>query len=112
MKMLTAVIKPYKLDGVREALIAIGVQGMTVTEAKGFGQQEGRSEQYRGMQYVVDFIPKIRIEAAVNDEQLELAVEAIVSAARTGDAGDGQIFITALEQVVRIRTGEVRESAL
>ena len=106
MKKIEAVIKPFKLDEVKEALHEIGIQGMTVTEVKGFGRQKGHTELYRGAEYVVDFLPKIRIEIAVADEQAEKVVEAIVSAANTGRIGDGKIFVTPMEEVVRIRTGE------
>ena len=112
MKMITAVIKPFKLDEVREALSDIGVQGITVTEVKGFGRQKGHTELYRGAEYVVDFLPKVKIEAAVDDALLERAIEAIEGAARTGKIGDGKIFVAALEQVVRIRTGETGVQAL
>ena len=112
MKMVTAIVKPFKLDEVREALGAIGVQGITVTEVKGFGRQKGHTELYRGAEYVVDFLPKVKIEAAVPDDIVERVVEAIESAARTGKIGDGKIFVSALEQVLRIRTGETGESAL
>ncbi|PWK92130.1 P-II family nitrogen regulator [Fulvimonas soli] len=112
MKWITAVIKPFKLDEVREALAEAGVQGMTVTEVKGFGRQHGHTELYRGAEYVVDFLPKLKIELAVTDEQVEQAVEAIGNAARTGKVGDGKIFVAALEQVVRIRTQEVDADAL
>ena len=107
MKLVTAIIKPFKLDEVREALSAIGVQGVTVTEVKGFGRQKGHTELYRGAEYVVDFLPKVKIEAAVADEEVERAVEAIMGAANTGKIGDGKIFVYALDRVVRIRTGEV-----
>ena len=106
MKLITAIIKPFKLDEVREALSAIGVQGITVTEVKGFGRQKGHTELYRGAEYVVDFLPKTKIEAAVDDDIVEQAIEAIETAARTGKIGDGKVFVSALEQVVRIRTGE------
>ncbi len=106
MKLITAIIKPFKLDEVREALSAIGVQGITVTEVKGFGRQKGHTELYRGAEYVVDFLPKVRLEAAVSDALVEQAIEAIEVAARTGKIGDGKIFVTTVEQVVRIRTGE------
>ena len=106
MKKIEAVIKPFKLDEVKEALHEIGIQGMTVTEVKGFGRQKGHTELYRGAEYVVDFLPKIRIEIAVADDQAEKVVEAIVSAANTGRIGDGKIFVTPMEEVVRIRTGE------
>jgi nitrogen regulatory protein P-II 2 len=112
MKMITAIIKPFKLDEVREALSAIGVQGITVTEVKGFGRQKGHTELYRGAEYVVDFLPKTRIEAAVDDALVEHVIEAIEASARTGKIGDGKIFVSALEQVVRIRTGETGNDAL
>jgi nitrogen regulatory protein P-II 2 len=106
MKLVTAIIKPFKLDEVREALSGIGVQGITVTEVKGFGRQKGHTELYRGAEYVVDFLPKVKIEAAVSDELVERVIEAIEAGARTGKIGDGKIFVYDLEQVVRIRTGE------
>jgi nitrogen regulatory protein P-II 2 len=112
MKLITAVIKPFKLDEVREALSAIGVQGLTVTEVKGFGRQKGHTELYRGAEYVVDFLPKVKIEAAVNDGVVERVIEAIESSARTGKIGDGKIFVSPLDQVVRIRTGETGNDAL
>jgi len=112
MKLITAVIKPFKLDEVREALSAIGVQGLTVTEVKGFGRQKGHTELYRGAEYVVDFLPKVKIEAAVADDVVERVIEAIESAARTGKIGDGKIFVSPLDQVVRIRTGETGQDAL
>ena len=112
MKWVTAIIKPFTLDDVREALGEAGVQGMTVTEVKGFGRQRGHTELYRGAEYVVDFLPKLKIEIAVADDQVELAVEAIVRAARTGKIGDGKIFVSDLEQVIRIRTQEVDADAL
>ena len=112
MKLITAVIKPFKLDEVREALSAIGVQGLTVTEVKGFGRQKGHTELYRGAEYVVDFLPKVKIEAAVDDAILDRVIEAIESSARTGKIGDGKIFVTSVERVVRIRTGEMDESAV
>ncbi len=112
MKLITAIIKPFKLDEVREALSQIGVQGVTVTEVKGFGRQKGHTELYRGAEYVVDFLPKIKIEAAVEARQVEHAIEAIETAARTGKIGDGKIFVYDLEQVVRIRTGESGREAL
>ena len=112
MKMVTAIIKPFKLDEVREALSGIGVQGITVTEVKGFGRQKGHTELYRGAEYVVDFLPKVKIEAAVKTEQLDTVIEAIEKSARTGKIGDGKIFVTALEQVVRIRTGETGKAAI
>lgn len=106
MKLVTAIIKPFKLDDVREALSEIGVQGMTVTEVKGFGRQKGHTELYRGAEYVVDFLPKVKIEVAIDDGQLEGVVDAIAKAANTGKVGDGKIFVSPLEEVVRIRTGE------
>ena len=112
MKLVTAIIKPFKLDEVREALSAIGVQGITVTEVKGFGRQKGHTELYRGAEYVVDSLPKVRLEAAVSEALVDQVIEAIEGAARTGKIGDGKIFVTAVEQVVRIRTGETGESAL
>jgi nitrogen regulatory protein P-II 2 len=112
MKLITAIIKPFKLDEVREALSAIGVQGITVTEVKGFGRQKGHTELYRGAEYVVDFLPKTKIEAAVDDAIVERAIEAIENAARTGKIGDGKIFVYDLQQVVRIRTGETGKEAL
>jgi len=112
MKMVTAIVKPFKLDEVREALSGIGVQGVTVTEVKGFGRQKGHTELYRGAEYVVDFLPKVKIEAAVDDAIVDRVIEAIEAAARTGKIGDGKIFITTLEQVVRIRTGETGKDAL
>ncbi len=112
MKLITAIIKPFKLDDVREALSEIGVQGITVTEVKGFGRQKGHTELYRGAEYVVDFLPKIKVEAAVPSALVEIAVEAIVQAARTGEVGDGKIFVSPLDQVVRIRTGELDNDAL
>lgn len=112
MKLITAVIKPFKLDEVREALSAIGIQGLTVTEVKGFGRQKGHTELYRGAEYVVDFLPKVKIEAAVADSVVDQVVEAIEKSARTGKIGDGKVFVQALEQVVRIRTGETGEAAL
>jgi nitrogen regulatory protein P-II 2 len=112
MKMLTAIIKPFKLDEVREALSGIGVQGITVTEVKGFGRQKGHTELYRGAEYVVDFLPKVKIEAAISDALLEHAIESIEKAAGTGKVGDGKIFVSSLEQVIRIRTGETGEDAL
>ena len=112
MKLITAVVKPFKLDDVREALSDIGVSGITVTEVKGFGRQKGHTELYRGAEYVVDFLPKAKIEAAVSEEELDKAIEAIISAANTGKIGDGKIFVTNLEQVIRIRTGETGEEAL
>ena len=112
MKMVTAVIKPFKLDEVREALSTLGVQGITVTEVKGFGRQKGHTELYRGAEYVVDFLPKVKIETAVADDVVERVVEAIEQAARTGKIGDGKIFVSALEQVIRISTGETGTEAL
>jgi nitrogen regulatory protein P-II 1 len=112
MKMIEAVVKPFKLDEVREALAEVGVTGLTVTEVKGFGRQKGHTELYRGAEYVVDFLPKVKIEVAVTDNMVETAIEAIVKAARTGKIGDGKIFVTAVEQVVRIRTGETDEAAI
>ena len=112
MKMVTAIVKPFKLDEVREALSAIGVQGITVTEVKGFGRQKGHTELYRGAEYVVDFLPKVKIEAAVDDAIVERVIEAIESAARTGKIGDGKVFVSTLDQVVRIRTGETGTDAL
>jgi nitrogen regulatory protein P-II 2 len=112
MKLITAVIKPFKLDEVREALSAIGVQGITVTEVKGFGRQKGHTELYRGAEYVVDFLPKVKIEAAVADNLVEQAIEAIEASARTGKIGDGKIFVNEIEQVIRIRTGETGNEAL
>ena len=112
MKMVTAIIKPFKLDEVREALSDIGVQGITVTEVKGFGRQKGHTELYRGAEYVVDFLPKVKIEAAVADDLVDRVIESIETAARTGKIGDGKIFVTHLEQVVRIRTGETGPEAL
>ena len=112
MKLVVAVIKPFKLDEVREALSDIGVQGITVSEVKGFGRQKGHTELYRGAEYVVDFLPKVKIEAAVADDLVERVIEAIEGAARTGKIGDGKIFVSALEQVVRIRTGELDADAL
>ena len=112
MKLVTAVIKPFKLDEVREALAACGVQGITVTEVKGFGRQKGHTELYRGAEYVVDFLPKVKVEVVVPDGMVEQSIDAIVKAARTGKIGDGKIFVTSVEQVVRIRTGETGEAAV
>ena len=112
MKLVTAIIKPFKLDEVREALSAIGVQGITVTEVKGFGRQKGHTELYRGAEYVVDFLPKVKLEAAVKTEMLDRVIEAIEKSANTGKIGDGKIFVYELEQVVRIRTGETGAYAL
>ncbi len=112
MKLITAIIKPFKLDDVREALSEIGVAGVTATEVKGFGRQKGHTELYRGAEYVVDFLPKVKLEIAVADNVVDLAVETIVKSANTGKIGDGKIFVANLEQVVRIRTGESGEEAL
>ncbi|MEW5770865.1 MAG: P-II family nitrogen regulator [Pseudomonadota bacterium] len=112
MKFVTAIIKPFKLDEVREALSSMGVSGITVTEVKGFGRQKGHTELYRGAEYVVDFLPKVKIEVAIKSEVLDQAIEAISKAAQTGKIGDGKIFVWDLEQVVRIRTGEAGESAI
>ena len=112
MKLVVAVIKPFKLDDVREALAEVGVQGVTVTEVKGFGRQKGHTELYRGAEYVVDFLPKIKLEVAVADDQLDRVIEAIQGSARTGKIGDGKIFVSTLEQVIRIRTGELDHDAL
>jgi nitrogen regulatory protein P-II 2 len=106
MKLVTAIIKPFKLDDVREALSDIGVQGITVTEVKGFGRQKGHTELYRGAEYVVDFLPKVKIEVAIGDDMLDQVIESITKAANTGKIGDGKIFVSSLEQVIRIRTGE------
>jgi len=112
MKLITAIIKPFKLDEVREALSDIGIQGMTVSEVKGFGRQKGHTELYRGAEYTVDFLPKLRLELAIADALLEQALEALCTAAHTGKIGDGKVFVTPLEHVVRIRTGEQGDSAL
>ncbi len=112
MKFVTAIIKPFKLDEVREALSAVGVHGLTVTEVKGFGRQKGHTELYRGAEYVVDFLPKVKIEVAIAAEQLEVTIEAIEKAANTGKIGDGKIFVFNLEHVVRIRTGETGDAAI
>ncbi|SCZ67000.1 P-II family nitrogen regulator [Thiohalomonas denitrificans] len=112
MKLVTAIIKPFKLDDVREALSDIGVQGITVTEVKGFGRQKGHTELYRGAEYVVDFLPKVKVEAAVGDDLVDQVIEAVSSAANTGKIGDGKIFVSDLEQAVRIRTGEAGPEAL
>jgi len=112
MKLITAIIKPFKLDEVREALSGVGVQGITVTEVKGFGRQKGHTELYRGAEYVVDFLPKVKLEAAVDDALLDRAIEAIETSARTGKIGDGKIFVFDLLQVIRIRTGETGKDAL
>ena len=112
MKMITAIVNPYKVDDVREAVAGLGVQGMTVTEVKGFGRQRGHAELYRGAEYTVDYRPKVKIEIAADAEDAERLVEAIVNAARTGKVGDGKIFVTALEQIIRVRTGESGKTAL
>ncbi|MDH5230276.1 MAG: P-II family nitrogen regulator [Gammaproteobacteria bacterium] len=112
MKMVSAIIKPFKLDDVREALSEIGVQGITVTEVKGFGRQKGHTELYRGAEYVVDFLPKVKIDVAIKDDMLDQVLEAIASAAKTGKIGDGKLFVFPIEQVTRIRTGESGEDAL
>ncbi|WP_201587034.1 P-II family nitrogen regulator [Psychrobacter jeotgali] len=112
MKLITAILKPFKLDDVREALSDIGVKGVTVTEVKGFGRQKGHTELYRGAEYVVDFLPKVKVEVAVVDEMVDPAIEAITRIASTGKIGDGKIFVTALEQVIRIRTGETGPDAI
>jgi len=112
MKLILAVIKPYKLDEVREALAEIGVEGMTVTEVKGFGRQRGHTELYRGAEYVVDFLPKIRLDVVVNDDRLDESIEAICKAAHTGKIGDGKLFVQPIEQAIRIRTGEAGAEAL
>ena len=112
MKLISAVIKPFKLDDVREALSEIGVQGITVTEVKGFGRQKGHTELYRGAEYVVDFLPKVKLEAAVADEIVDQVIETISKTANTGKIGDGKIFVTSLEQAIRIRTGETGDNAL
>jgi nitrogen regulatory protein P-II 2 len=112
MKLVSAIIKPFKLDDVREALHEIGVQGMTVTEVKGFGRQKGHTELYRGAEYVVDFLPKIKLEIAITADQVEAAIEAITKAANSGKIGDGKIFVSGLDEVVRIRTGETGSEAL
>ena len=112
MKLVTAIIKPFKLDDVREALSEIGVQGVTVTEVKGFGRQKGHTELYRGAEYVVDFLPKVKLEVVLEDDLVERAVEAIQAAAHTGRIGDGKIFITTVEQAIRIRTGETGNDAI
>ena len=112
MKLVTAIIKPFKLDEVREALSAIGVQGITVTEVKGFGRQKGHTELYRGAEYVVDFLPKVKIELIIEDEMVEKAVEAIRSSAQTGRIGDGKIFVSSIEDAIRIRTGERGDAAV
>lgn len=112
MKQITAIIKPFKLDEVREALSEVGVTGLTVTEVKGFGRQKGHTELYRGAEYVVDFLPKVKVEVVVDDKDAETAVDAIVKAARTGKIGDGKIFVIDVEQVIRIRTGEIGAEAV
>ncbi len=112
MKLITAIVKPFKLDDVREALSEIGVQGITVTEVKGFGRQKGHTELYRGAEYVVDFLPKVKIEVAVADGVVDQTIEAITKAANTGKIGDGKVFVAPLEQVIRIRTGETGEEAI
>lgn len=112
MKLITAVIKPFRLDDVRNALSEVGVQGMTVTEVKGFGRQKGHTELYRGAEYVVDFLPKVKLEMAVSDDMVDTAVEAISKSAQTGKIGDGKIFIQELEQIIRIRTGETGSDAV
>ena len=112
MKMVTAIIKPFKLDEVREALSDIGVQGITVTEVKGFGRQKGHTELYRGAEYVVDFLPKVKVEVVVKSEDVDRCVDAIVNVARTGKIGDGKIFVTAVERTVRIRTGDLDDAAV
>lgn len=112
MKKIEAIVKPFKLDEVREALSDIGINGLTVTEVKGFGRQKGHTELYRGAEYVVDFLPKIKIEIVLGDDQVDATVEAIIKAARTGKIGDGKIFVTSVEQIVRIRTGETNEDAI
>ncbi len=112
MKLITAVVKPFRLDDVRNALAEVGIQGMTVTEVKGFGRQRGHTELYRGAEYVVDFLPKIKVEIALSDDLVDRAIEAIIEAAKTGKVGDGKIFVTSLEQVYRIRTGETGDQAI
>jgi nitrogen regulatory protein P-II 2 len=112
MKLVTAIIKPFKLDDVREALSEVGVQGITVTEVKGFGRQKGHTELYRGAEYVVDFLPKVKIEVAIADANLDQVIEAITKAANTGKIGDGKIFVTPVEQAIRIRTGETGNDAI
>ena len=112
MKLITAIVKPFKLDDLRQALSDIGVQGITVTEVKGFGRQKGHTELYRGAEYVVDFLPKVKVEAAISDSIADQAIEAITKAANTGKIGDGKIFLTSIEQTIRIRTGETGDEAL
>ncbi|MDF1781362.1 MAG: P-II family nitrogen regulator [Alcanivoracaceae bacterium] len=112
MKMITAIIKPFKSDDVRDSLAEIGIQGMTISEVKGFGRQKGHTELYRGAEYLVDFVPKMKLEIAVKDDQVDAAIDAIVKAANTGKIGDGKIFVTALEQAIRIRTSETGDDAV
>ncbi|EPJ50225.1 MAG: nitrogen regulatory protein P-II [Osedax symbiont Rs2] len=112
MKLVTAVIKPFKLDDVREALSEIGIQGITVTEVKGFGRQKGHTELYRGAEYVVDFLPKVKLEVAIDDDMLDQVIEAVTITANTGKIGDGKIFVSPLEQIIRIRTGETGPDAI
>lgn len=112
MKMITAIVKPFKLDDVREALFEIGVQGLTATEVKGFGRQKGHTELYRGAEYVIDFLPKVKLEIGVTDDRVEAVIEAITKTANTGKIGDGKIFVTNVEQVIRIRTGETGKDAI
>lgn len=112
MKLITAIVKPFKLEEVREALAEVGVTGLTVTEVKGFGRQKGHTELYRGAEYVVDFLPKVKIEVAVKDAEVERSIDSIVKAAKTGKIGDGKIFVTNIEQVLRIRTGETGDAAV
>ncbi len=112
MKIVTAIIKPFKLDDVRESLSEIGIQGLTATEVKGFGRQKGHTELYRGAEYVVDFLPKIKLEVAVNDDQVDAVIEAITNSAKTGKIGDGKIFVPGIEQAIRIRTGETGADAI
>ncbi len=112
MKLITSIIKPFKLDEVREALAEIGVTGLTVTAVKGFGRQKGHTELYRGAEYVVDFLPKVKVEVAVSDDRVDTVTEAIIKAARTGKIGDGKIFVSPIEQAIRIRTGEVDDAAV
>ncbi|MDQ2139014.1 P-II family nitrogen regulator [Alcaligenaceae bacterium A4P071] len=112
MKQVTAIIKPFKLDEVREALAEVGVSGLTVTEVKGFGRQKGHTELYRGAEYVVDFLPKIRVEVVLPDDRVDAAIDALIAAARTGKIGDGKIFVTPVERALRIRTGEIDDDAL
>jgi nitrogen regulatory protein P-II 2 len=112
MKLITAVVKPFRLDDVRNALADVGIQGMTVTEVKGFGRQRGHTELYRGAEYVVDFLPKVKVEVAVSDDLAERVIEAVIAAAKTGKVGDGKIFVVNLDQVYRIRTGETGDAAI